>query len=237
MANKLPQPITKEELEQIIAEALRQRETHRAKRSKKLNNRGKRINCYIISIILGSHAGLRLSEIVGLRPEGSKCCREPISEEFSKNIRGNKVKLKVCSKCGGKASSGDILRLNEGWDIQPLTKDKVHKDRIFISQGKGEKDRWAWRPKKLNAEAVSYLPLGVSRRSVQKYMEDLGTKVLGKKLHFHQMRHTFATEYLKKHPEDIRTLQVLMGHSRIDTTSIYTQVSVDDALKKVEDIF
>lgn len=237
MAIKLPKPITKEELDFLLAEAMKQRETHRGKRNKKLKTRGRRINEYLISIILGAHSGLRLSEIVGLRPEGSKCCRARVIERFSQNEKGNKIKLKICSKCNREYSSGDILRLNEGWDIEPLTQDKVEKDRIFISQGKGEKDRWVWRPKKLNAEAVSYLPLKSSRRSVQRYIEQLGTQVLKKKLHFHQLRHTFGTEFLKKNPGDIKTLQILMGHSRLDTTAIYTHVSIDEAIKKSEDIF
>ena len=237
MARKLPKPIPIDELNLLIDAAIKQREGYRGKRNKKLKTRGRRINAYLISIFLGAHAGMRISEVVGLRPEGSKCCREPVTEEFSKNEKGNKVKLKVCSKCGKRFSSGDILRLNKGWDIEPLIKENVHKDRIFIAQGKGEKDRWTWRPKKINAEAVSYLPLKVSRRSIQQYFEDLGSSVLNKKIHFHQLRHTFATEYLKKNPEDIKTLQVLMGHSRIDTTAIYLHVSIDDALKKVEDVF
>lgn len=43
----------------------------------------------------------------------------------------------------------------------------------------------------------------------------------------HTCRHTFAT-YLLRNDVDIRKVQVLMGHSTIKTTEIYTEVDVDD---------
>jgi len=237
MVKKLPHPLNREELNKLIQSVKEEREKYRGKRNKKLKTRGKRINQYLISIILGAHAGMRISEIVGLRPEGSKCCRVPVEEKYGKNAKGNKIKLKVCSKCGKEFASGDIIRLNKGWGIEPLEQDKIKSDRIFISQGKGKKDRWAWRPKLINKSAVEEIPLKVSRRSIQTYVEDKGEELFNRPFKFHDLRHTFATEYLKKHPEDIRTLQVLMGHSRIDTTAIYSHVSVDDALDKVGEVF
>jgi len=236
MAKKLPEVITKEDFNKILEESKKERESYRGKRNKKLKSRGRRINEYMIAMILGCHAGMRISEIIGLRPEGSKCCRVPLIEE-NKKINGRTRKIKICSSCKKEWKSHEVLRLNEGWDIKPLTKDKIKPDRIFISQGKGEKDRWTWKPKLINQEALNYLPLKVSRRSVQDYFEYITLKVLGKKLNFHVLRHTFATEYLKANPGDLRTLQILLGHSRIDTTTIYTHISVEDALKKVQDIF
>lgn len=237
MAKKLPKPLTREELDLLIKNVRDERENYRGKRNKKLNVRGQRINQYLISIILGAHAGMRISEIVGLRPEGSKCCRVPVKEIREENNKGNKVKLKVCPKCDKKYSSGDILRLNKGWDIEPLTKDKIQKDRIFVSQGKGQKDRWVWRPRLIKENILNEFPLKVSRRSIQKYVEEKGKELFERHLQFHDLRHTFATEYLKKNPGDIRTLQVLLGHSRLDTTAIYSHVSMDDAIKRVEDVF
>jgi len=189
MARKLPQVITKEEFNALLEQAKKDRDTYK-KKSGKLTPQGKRINQYIIAMILGCHAGMRISEIVGLKDK-----------------------------------------------IEPLTQDRVQKDRIFVSQGKGKKDRWVWRPKLINNKAVQELPLKVSRRSIQRYVSHLAARVLGKDIHFHTLRHTFGTEFLKKNPQDIRTLQVLMGHSRMDTTAIYTHVSPDEALKKVEDVF
>lgn len=66
------------------------------------------------------------------------------------------------------------------------------------------------------------------RSMIQKYAELAGVRV---RVTPHMFRHSFAT-YLLEEDVDIRYIQVLLGHSSIVTTQIYTQV----ASKKQGDI-
>lgn len=135
-----------------------------------------------------------------------------------------------------------------GFRVQELIDLKwSHIDRaagvIYVVQGKGKKDRQV----PLFPEAVSlladyfkeyrselkgceYVLKGqsspqYSQTSINQVLKQLATKAgIRRNMHAHLLRHSYATHLLDG-GIDLRTIQVLLGHSSAKTTQIYTHVS------------
>jgi site-specific recombinase XerC len=77
---------------------------------------------------------------------------------------------------------------------------------------------------------LSMLPINIPRRTAQWRFEKLSQKVLGKKLSIHILRHGFGNYQANVLKVPLPIVQQMMGHSRLDTTGIYTKVNPEYAI-------
>jgi len=78
--------------------------------------------------------------------------------------------------------------------------------------------------------------LRLSRRGIGRIVREYATKAgISKKVTPHVIRHCFATDLLQN-GADIRSVQIMLGHSNISTTQIYTHIT-DKQLREVHKKF
>lgn len=77
-----------------------------------------------------------------------------------------------------------------------------------------------------------YRPL--TTRQVERIINKAGWDSIGRPVHPHMLRHTFATKLMRV--TDIRTVQELLGHSNVTTTQIYTHPNADDKRKAITNL-
>jgi len=140
---------------------------------------------------------------------------------------------------------GAGLRVSE---VASLKVDDIDSTRMLIrvEQGKGRKDRNAMLSPQLLALLRLWWKEG-KRRSVmlphgwlfpgRSYTDPVSTRQINRAIHEaaeaagirkrvtpHTLRHSFATHLLEQ-DVDIRVIQVLLGHSKLDTTALYARVA------------
>ena len=147
--------------------------------------------------------------------------------------------LSVAYGAGLRASEVISLKVGD-IDSQRMT--------LRVEQGKGQQDRYAmlspvllerlrvwWRVARAQGKMLDggWLFPGLNP------IESLSTRQLNRAIHaaaeaaridkrisMHTLRHSFATHLLEQ-KVDIRVIQVLLGHKKLDTTALYTQVATD----------
>lgn len=159
-----------------------------------------------------------------------KCVR---AEEFPKLIKVIPKKDKI-SRVGFLLAYGTGMRVSEVIRCSP---EHFRPNSIFIPESKYGVERIVPIPKGWKDWMLKELPIKRSARTLQrKFVKYRKLAGLPDYYTFHSLRHGFATRLLES-GVSINQVQVLMGHSSISTTSIYTKANPTDAIKSYEELF
>lgn len=162
-----------------------------------------------LAYALAFGSGLRISEIVGYK---------------GKSKKKNKT-------------TGQIIETTN--EISPLTKDKIdlEKHQIRIEEAKRGKQRITVTSPWLNKTNIELLPLQIPRRTLQGRFTRVCKKVLGKSLNIHTLRHGFANYMVNVKNVPLPMVQQMLGHSRLDTTGIYTKANPVNTIQTAWEAF
>jgi integrase/recombinase XerD len=137
------------------------------------------------------------------------------------------------------AAYGAGLRVSEVANLK-VTDIDSKRMLLRVQQGKGKKDRHAMLSPQLLALLQDYwwvakprvwlFPgrdpvMPITTRQLYRIVRDTAESIdIKKRVSPHVLRHSFAT-HLYEQGTDIRTIQVLLGHSKLDTTARYAHVA------------
>ena len=160
--------------------------------------------------------GLRVSELCALTVDKVDLKRD----EFSIRGKGGKVRVVFLTESAKKAVKEYLDKRGDAGEALFIAHSIVGKVESRKSKGKS-----------IN---VSTEPL--TSRSIERIVKYYATKAgISKKVTPHGLRHSFATDLLSN-GADLRSVQMMLGHSNISTTQIYTHVT-DKQLRDVHKAF
>ncbi|MDS0257214.1 site-specific integrase [Thermoplasmatales archaeon AK] len=132
-------------------------------------------------------------------------------------------------------------------ELEKINIEDIRDGTLYIRSEKGEKDRHVPLPERLLNDISTYVEkyrMQSDQRAlfttdggrmaytyIRTMIKKVGTKLGMPQLHPHPFRHFYGT-YMYKMTSDLRLVQMLLGHARIETTTIYEQLSTTEAAEK-----
>lgn len=74
----------------------------------------------------------------------------------------------------------------------------------------------------------------ISTRQVQRIIKDAAIRALGRPIHPHVLRHTFASNLMRI--TNARVVQELLGHKQLSSTQVYCHPNQTDLTKAIDDL-
>src|SRR5207342_1690172 len=146
---------------------------------------------------LGYGGGLRASEVVRLKVKHIDRAQNIIRVEQSKGRKDRHVML----------SPEMLALLRQWWKVRPSRHDA----------GTSMEERWLF-PGNRHGKPMT------TRQLSRLFHEAADAAGIKKSVTLHALRHSFATHLLER-GTDIRIIQALLGHDKLDTTARYTRVA------------
>jgi len=156
-----------------------------------------------IMLLLSFYGGLRVSELLNLGPLDFNWSEWGETKDENGDFANGKLTIREEGAKGGKER------------VIPIPQEIMKKIYKYIKNS-------------IEPYGFDYLFPGteghLNKRTWQKILNTKGKKVLGKNVHPHMLRHSFGYAYINS-TGDIRALQNHLGHSNLNTTQIYAQMS------------
>ncbi len=159
-----------------------------------------------VMLSLGYGCGLRAGEVVRLKVKHIDSAQKIIWIEQSKGRKDRNVMLSP--------KMLDLLR--EWWKVRPSRYDEA----IPVQE------RWLFPSRKTRGRPMT------TRHLNRIFHETAEAAGIRKSVTLHALRHSFATHLLDR-GKDIRVIQALLGHDKLDTTARYARVATG-MIAKVE---
>ena len=224
---KSPFKITKQDIEQYILQLIR------------WNRSGSTVNVHLHALrffyekVLGKRLMVNIPPMRLRKRLPEFLTKEEILRLFNV-IVNSKHKLLIMFSYASGFRVSEIVRLkvkdvdlNSGYGW--IRDGKGGKDRMFIIPDNLKKELCDWiKTNELKAESwlfFGYKNQHYSESSIRKIVEDARKKSrIGKNISPHSLRHSFAT-HLLENGYSLMDVQSLLGHSRIETTMVYTHLA------------
>ena len=173
-------------------------------------------------------AGLRVSELVRLRVKDIDLDRRQVNVRSGKGDKDRKTLLpeKAVPKLEEHLAYLKSLHLSDRQNQFPGVFLPGALSRKYPNAGIQYQWQWLFPTRSLQRDPRSdirrrhHIPTGTFRKAVTRAAENAG---ISKRVTPHALRHSFATHLLES-GTDIRTVQDLLGHTKIETTQIYLHV-------------